>query len=189
LKRGIKYIGVTVIVCTLAAVLLPAVRAQAVQDSIDLRYPIREDPDGNITDPGEISPLFLNNPSNIESSIVFDPVTNTYVFSDKIGRFNIRPPRVMSFDEYRSFEMNKAKSQYWKQRRAGDNMETQSSLIPTINIGGEAFGRVFGNNTINIIPQGYAELIFGFNMSKIDNPTLTERLRKPLHLPSMRKYR
>ncbi len=129
-------------------------------------------------DPGDISPLFLSNPSNIESTIVYDPVTNTYVFSEKVGRFDYRPSRVMSFDEYRNFEMNQSKSQYWKQRRSGDNLETQSSLIPTINVGGEAFDRVFGNNTINIIPQGYAELIFGFNMSKIDNPTLTERLRK-----------
>jgi cell surface protein SprA len=178
LKRGRIYIGVYVIVFTLSAVLLPAVRGQTVQDSLDLRYPFREDPDGNVSDPGDISPLFLNNPSNIESNIVFDPVTNTYVFSDKVGRFNYRPSRVMSFDEYRTFEMNKAKSQYWKQRQAGDNLETQSSLIPTINVGGEAFDRVFGNNTINIIPQGYAELIFGFNLSRIDNPTLTERLRK-----------
>jgi len=178
LKRGIIYIAVPVIVFTLSAVLLPAVRAQTAQDSVDLRYPFREDPDGNITDPGDISPLFLSNPSNIETNIVYDPVTNTYVFSDKVGRFNYRPSRVMSFDEYRTFEMNQAKSQYWKQRRAGDNLDTQSSLIPTINVGGEAFDKVFGNNTINIIPQGYAELIFGFNMSKIDNPTLTERLRK-----------
>ena len=178
MNRGIKYTGVTVIVLTLTAIFLPAARAQTLQDSIDLRYPFREDPDGHVSDPGDISPLFLSNPSNIESTIVYDPVTNTYVFSDKVGRFNYRPSRVMSFEEYRNFEMNQAKNRYWKQRRAGDNMETQSSLIPTINVGGEAFDRVFGNNTINIIPQGYAELIFGFNLSKIDNPTLTERLRR-----------
>ena len=118
MKRGIIYIAVPVFVFTLSAVLLPAVRAQTAQDSVDLRYPFREDPDGNISDPGDISPLFLSNPSNIETNIVYDPVSNTYVFSDKVGRFNYRPSRVMSFDEYRTFEMNQAKSQYWKQRRA-----------------------------------------------------------------------
>ena len=169
--------AVPVIIFTLSAVFSSAVRAQATQDSIDLRYPFREDPDGNISDPGDISPLFLSNPSNIESDIVYDPRTNSYVFSEKVGRFNYRPSRVMSFDEYRTFEMNQATRQYWKQRRGNDNLETQASLIPTINVGGEAFDRVFGNNTINIIPQGYAELIFGFNLSKIDNPTISERLR------------
>jgi len=53
-----------------------------------------------------------------------------------------------------------------------------SSFIPAINIGGEAFDRVFGTNTINIVPQGSAELIFGFNLSRLDNPTLSEKLRR-----------
>ncbi len=147
-------------------------------DSTNLRYSFREDPGAVVSDVGNISPLYLSNPSNIESDILYDPETNSYVFSEKIGRFNYRPSRVMGFDEYRNFEMSQAKQQYWSQRRAGDNLETQASFIPTINVGGEAFDRVFGTNTINIIPQGYAELIFGFNMSRIDNPTLTEKLRR-----------
>ena len=147
-------------------------------DSTDLQYPFREDPNAAFSDAGEISPLYLNNPSNIQSEIVYDPETHSYVFSEKIGSFNYRPSKVMSFDEYRNFEMSQAKKRYWEQRRAGGNLETQASFIPTINVGGEAFDRVFGTNTINIIPQGYAELIFGFNMSRIDNPTLTEKLRK-----------
>jgi len=147
-------------------------------DSIDLRYPFREDPDAVFSDVGQASPLFLHNPSNIESEIVYDPKTNSYVFSEKVGRLNYRPSRIMSFDEYRNYELTQSKRQYWNQRRAGDNLETQSSFIPTINVGGEAFDRVFGTNAINIIPQGYAELIFGFNMSRIDNPTLTEKLRR-----------
>ena len=147
-------------------------------DSTNLRYSFREDPGAVVSDVGNISPLYLSNPSNIESDILYDPETNSYVFSEKIGRFNYRPSRVMGFDEYRNFEMSQAKQQYWSQRRAGDNLETQASFIPTINVGGEAFDRVFGTNTINIIPQGYAELIFGFKMSRIDNPTLTEKLRR-----------
>ncbi|MFC2116153.1 cell surface protein SprA [Bacteroidota bacterium] len=146
--------------------------------SIDLQYPFREDPDAAFSDAGQISPLYLSNPSIIESEIVYDPKTNSYVFSEKIGDINYRHAKIMSFDEYRAYEMSQAKNRYWEQRRSGENLETQASFIPSINVGGEAFDRVFGTNTINIIPQGYAELIFGFNMSRIDNPTLTEKLRK-----------
>jgi len=174
LKRDIR--NITVLVLGLLSGFTSVVYGQG--DSIDLPYPFRADPDVVSSDVGETSPLFLSNPSNIESDIVYDPETNSYVFSEKVGQFNYRPSRVMSFDEYRTYEMARSKKQYWDQRRAGDNLETQSSFIPTINVGGEAFDRVFGTNTINIIPQGYAELIFGFNMSRIDNPTLTEKLRK-----------
>ncbi len=176
MKRDIKYITVSILVLGLFPGFLTGVLGQG--DSIDLKYPFREDPDAAFSDVGQISPLFLNNPSNIESDIVYDPETNSYVFSQKIGQFNYRPSRVMSFDEYRNYEMSQNKQRYWKLRRSGENLETQASFIPTINVGGEAFDRVFGTNTINIIPQGYAELIFGFNMSRIDNPTLTEKLRK-----------
>ena len=37
---------------------------------------------------------------------------------------------------------------------------------------GEAFDRIFGGNTINIRPQGSAEVIFGINTSRTDNPRI-----------------
>ncbi len=147
-------------------------------DTIDLKYPFREDPTSPISDVGVTSPLYLRNPSNISSEIVYDPETNTYIFSEKVGRFNYRPGTYLTFDEYRQYELKQAQREYWDQRRLGESPETQSSFIPSINIGGEAFDKVFGTNTINIIPQGSAELIFGFNLSRIDNPTLSEKLRR-----------
>ncbi len=179
MKRDIKYFTVYPLFTVLITLVsLPVSYGQESQDSIGLKYPFREDPSGPF--PGSLlqSPLYLGNPSGIKSDIVYDPATNSYVFSEKIGNIPSRPLRVMSFDEYRQFELNRSKMEYWQQRRAGDNIETQSSFIPSINVGGEAFDRVFGTNTINIIPQGYAELIFGFNLSRIDNPTLSERLRR-----------
>lgn len=150
----------------------------SLQDSIDLKYPFKEDPVMPFSDAGRISPLFLKNPSNVSSEIIYDPETNSYIFSEKVGRLNYRPSTYMTFDEYRQFEMNEAKRDYWQQRRLGESTGSGSSFIPSFNIGGEAFDKVFGTNTINIIPQGSAELIFGFNLSRIDNPTLSEKLRK-----------
>lgn len=143
----------------------------------ELRYNFSEDLSAPFTDAGQVSPLFLHKPSNIQSDIVYNPKTNTYEFSEKIGSLNFRPPTYMTFDEYRQFDMETSKRVYWRERAKSENTE-QTSLIPHINIGGEAFDKVFGTNTINIVPQGSAELIFGFNLSRIDNPTLSERLRK-----------
>ena len=43
---------------------------------------------------------------------------------------------------------------------------------------GETFDKVFGTDVITIVPQGSAELIFGYNMSRIDNPALSEKNRR-----------
>ena len=179
MKRDFKYFAVIPLFTTLLTIVfVPVTEGQGDPDSTDLQFPLKEDPTNPL--PGSIlqSPLYLENPSNIQENIIYDPVSNSYIFSEKIGKINIRTPGIMSFDEYRQYEMDQAKKRYWQQRRSGDNIETQASFIPAINVGGEAFDRVFGTNTINIIPQGYAELIFGFNLSRLDNPTISEKLRK-----------
>ena len=42
---------------------------------------------------------------------------------------------------------------------------------------GETFDKIFGTDAINIVPQGSAELIFGYNVSYTENPALSERNR------------
>jgi cell surface protein SprA len=123
------------------------------------------------------APLFLDNPSNLKSSVIYDPAKNEYIIYEKIGAFDYRPPVHMNPEEFRKFEYTKAMRDYWESRIAGDEAGFRSSLIPQIEVGGEAFDKIFGSNTINIIPQGSAELIFGINISHTENPALTEKLR------------
>lgn len=123
------------------------------------------------------SPLYLDNPSNIDAQIVYDPETNSYVFQEKIGSWNYRTPNVMSYDQFQQYQFNQSVQDYWR-LKSGGGVVDQPSFIPSINLGGEAFDKVFGSNVINIVPSGSAELIFGFNYSIIDNPNITERLRR-----------
>jgi len=123
------------------------------------------------------SPLFLDNPSNIKSNVIYDPEKNEYVIYQKIGSLDYRPPVHMSPEEFRKYEYSRAMRDYWQSRISGDESGFRSTLIPQIEIGGAAFDKIFGSNTINIIPQGSAELIFGINISRTQNPTLSEKLR------------
>ena len=41
--------------------------------------------------------IFMNTPSNFNSSVIYDPLTNTYLLQQKIGDFNFGEPIVMSF--------------------------------------------------------------------------------------------
>ncbi len=143
-----------------------------------LRFPIPESGNDPYNQLKETSPLYGPRPSNIKTVIDYDPVTKQYYFTEKIGNFSYRRPYVMDKSEYIKYDAVRSRQDYWKTKTSGENLGEGSSLIPGLNVGGQAFDRVFGSNTINITPSGSAELIFGFNLSKTDNPTLTERLRK-----------
>ena len=123
------------------------------------------------------SPLFLDKPSNIKSTAIYDPDKNEYILYEKAGTFDIRTPVHMSPEEFRKYEYRRAMQDYWQQRISGNEAGFKSTLIPQIEVGGATFDKIFGSNTINIIPQGSAELIFGINISRTENPTLSEKLR------------
>lgn len=144
--------------------------------SRNLRYPF-EDYNGNPWEQETTSPLFLKRPSNIVSSVKYDAEKNEYIIYEKVGELNYRTPVYMSPEEYRRYQFEKSMREYWHMKLSGDDTRARGSLIPQIQVGGEAFDKVFGSNTINIIPQGSAELVFGINISRTDNPTLSEKLR------------
>lgn len=136
-----------------------------------------QDVSGNPYDISPNAPLFLYNPSNIKSTVIYDPDKNEYVIYQKIGAFDYRTPVHMSPEEFRKYQFNKEMRDYWESRLKGETAGFKSNLIPQIEIGGETFDKIFGSNIINIVPQGSAELIFGINISRTQNPTLSEKLR------------
>jgi cell surface protein SprA len=123
------------------------------------------------------APLFLDKPSNFKSTVIYDPDKNEYILYEKIGALDYRTPVHMSPEEFRKYEYAKAMRDYWQSRISGTQAGFKSNLIPQIEVGGAAFDKIFGSNTINIIPQGSAELIFGINISKTENPTLPVKLQ------------
>ena len=154
---------------------LLAVGAEA-QDST-LHYPFSDGGGYPFSFSGQSSPLYLQNPANINSRVVYDPLTRKYVFSETIGSWNFRNPASMSLEEYGNYDLTQQVNDYWRLKASGSSLEQQLSFIPPIQVGGEAFDKLFGSNVISIVPTGSAELIFGFNLSKQDNPNISEQLR------------
>ena len=80
------------------------------------------------------SPLFLKNPSNIKDTTIYDPNSNEYIISKKIGSFDYRPSQRMTFDEYKDYQFEQSLRNYWRQKaRAGDAM-AQSGLLPGLRL-------------------------------------------------------
>ncbi|MCY1718920.1 cell surface protein SprA [Prolixibacteraceae bacterium Z1-6] len=142
-----------------------------------LPYPFEDQPAFGYSkqDSGKI---YLNKPSNIKYEIEYDPVLGQYVFYEKIGNLNYRLPQSMSLEDYIEYDFDKSINEYWRTRSQLEDMDQRGGLIPKLTIGSEAFNRIFGGNTINIQPQGYVEVSFGYQMNKTDNPAIPERLRK-----------
>ena len=137
------------------------------------------------TNPYEFQPqgggLYLKPPSNLTTEIVFDPITRQYVFKDKVGTTATRTPYSMDMPEFLKYDLTQKKKTNWetssKQSRAGGAVGS-TGFMPQFSLGSETFDRIFGTDVISIVPQGSAELIFGLNRTRTENPNLSESARK-----------
>ena len=162
----------------------PEAKLLAANDSLEtdsvgvLPYPFKGE--GEFEYPGskDSSDLFLHKPSNIKTQVEYDPETGEYIFYEKVGDLNYRLPKTMSLKDYMDYDFKNSIKNYWRTRGNQVDMENQGSFIPKLTVGGEAFNRIFGGNTIDIHPQGYVEVSFGYQMNETDNPAIPVRLRK-----------
>lgn len=118
-------------------------------------------------------------PSNVQTSVEYDPNTGNYIFHTKVGEMDIATPFVMSDGEYKEYTQRSAMSNYFRAK----NAEAQSNFEDKFNLADMKFSlgpaeKVFGPGGVQLKTQGSAELVFGIVTNKIDNPSLSERLRK-----------
>lgn len=123
--------------------------------------------------------LFMNNPSNFSIKSEYDIESNQYLRYNLIGNQEFGTPEVMSFEEYQKYDMQDIIKDYWKIKTKERKGVSKSILgLPKLYVPGQAFDRIFGGNTVDIRPQGTAELIFGVKVNRLDNPSLPEEQRK-----------
>jgi cell surface protein SprA len=143
---------------------------------VKLTYPIT-----NPLDPTQNPPqsFDLGDPSSMKQTIVFDPITGTYIFKETYGKsdLNFRNPSMMTLEEYLEYERKKALKENWKDKIEQQTQEARALEFP-IKIPSKTFENFFGSDEITIRPQGSVELSFGVNSSRYDNPILPVRQRK-----------
>ncbi|MBN3034253.1 MAG: cell surface protein SprA [Bacteroidales bacterium] len=127
------------------------------------------------------NPLYLQAPSNISTEVEYNPSSGLYILQHKIGDLDYRPPTYMSLEDYRDYDLKNSVRDYWKERAKSAGVGTRSGIIPSIYIGGAAFDRIFGGNTIDIRPSGMVELQFGLLGNSRDDPTLDIRQRRQIN--------
>ena len=155
--------------------LLPASDTNPKGDTT-LRFPFSYE--STLPGSGQSSPLFLKNPSNIKTNVEYDPVTRQYYYTYKVGNETYRIPTTYSFNEYQEQDMQSILQDYWKGRSEAAGINNSKGVIPQIHIPGKFFETIFGNNTVDIRPQGTAQISFGIVSNRRDDPMLTTRQRR-----------
>ncbi|MFZ4521635.1 MAG: cell surface protein SprA [Bacteroidales bacterium] len=145
-------------------------------DTTGLRYPFGDET--VLPGSGHENPIYLKNPPNIKTNVEYDPITRQYYYTYKIGETVYRIPTTLSFDEYQNQDMQGMINQYWKERSEAATMDNAKGIIPKIHIPGKVFETIFGNNTVDIRPQGSAEIDFGIISNRRDDPMLSTRQRR-----------
>lgn len=147
-------------------------------DSTQLIYSIKDNSEFSGDNSDEKSGLFLREPSNVEKKVEYDGESNMYIFTEKMGNVDYRLPRAMTLEEYGQYGLKQSLRNYWRQRSMSVAEQARKGLIPELVIEAESFGKIFGSNTISIVPQGFVEVSFGTQTNSTENPSISERLRK-----------
>jgi cell surface protein SprA len=150
----------------------------SIQPKLDsLRFPITDRRGDAFQNPSR-NPFDLKDPSNIKDSIVYNPVTRSYIIYEKIGSKYFRKPGSLSFDEFYELTARRQEQNYFRSRANTTSLLNQRNLKPKLSAPERLFNRMFGMGKIDIKPQGEVNLLAGYQGQNIKNPTLPERARR-----------
>lgn len=142
-----------------------------------LKYPLRDRRGDAMTNP-QRKGFDFRDPSNIERTVEYDPKTNQYYIVEKIGTRYYRNPIALSFDEFLQLKGRMDEENYFRQRAATLSDLNRKLDKPQLQMHESFFNRLFGNGKVDIRPQGYVDIMAGYQGQNIKNPTLPERARR-----------
>ncbi len=134
----------------------------------------------------DLGRILLENPDSIVAKYVYDPKINSYVYSEKLGDFDIGYPIILSPEQYLDLVQKEGIKDYFKEKgdafsgkKAGSE-EARKNLLPNFYVNNKFFESIFGGTEIKIDPQGSVAMDLGVIWQKNDNPALSPRNRSNL---------
>ena len=124
------------------------------------------------------TPIDLKDPPNIKTTYQYDPTTGNYLEIITVGEKPLGSPRVLTHLEYSKAKERQDLNVYYRKKSNADNYIKGGGLIPKIAVTPEIFDKVFGGGVIDIRPTGSAEVTFGGNFNKVENPNFPVRQQR-----------
>ena len=130
--------------------------------------------------------IAFDNPDSITSKYIYDPNLDRYIYSEKVGDFDIGYPIILTPEQYLELVRKEGIKAYFKEKsdafsgKKEGSDEARKNLLPNFYVNNNFFQSVFGGNTIEVIPQGSVAMDLGVIWQKNDNPSLSPRNRTNL---------
>lgn len=142
-----------------------------------LRFPITDNTGNPLTDQNKPASIDLEDPKNYKKTFEYDPDSNRYYYTSKMGNEYLRAPTYLTLDEYMKYRAKQDEEAYFQRRLNGLTEFNKTPELPQMYKEG-LFDRIFGSSTIQVKPQGNVDVTFGGNWQNIKNPTLPIRAQK-----------
>ncbi|MEO8710778.1 MAG: cell surface protein SprA [Parafilimonas sp.] len=153
----------------------------AAQNPDSLRFPL-QDRRGDWFSSQYSNPFDINDTSIIKQDIQYDPITNQYYITEKVGDIIYRKPTYLTFDEMYRLQSQKQENDYFNQRAQTLLDLNRKVSRPPPRVYDKLFDRMFGVGPnglkVDIKPQGTIDLTMGYQAQVVKNPTLPESARK-----------
>ena len=118
----------------------------------------------------------LKTPPNVNNTTEYDSLSGGFVNRNKVGNTTVGTPRFLTLDEYLAESRKKSTDDYFRKRSMSEEFVKGGGLLSAINLPPNSLTSWLGG-TVDLHPQGSAELIFGVNSNRINNPALSPKQR------------
>ena len=125
--------------------------------------------------------LSTPDPSSVVSKYTYDPITDRYYYTSKVGDFNIKFPVILTPQEFQALVQRENLKSYYKEKLDAFDGKKEGSeaakrnLIPDLYVNSKVFETIFGGNVISVVPQGSVEMDLGVMYTKQENPAFSPR--------------
>ena len=132
----------------------------------------------------EVGRITLPPSTSITSAYRYDPVTDRYIFTQSIADYPITTPLVLTPEEFEARKLQEEIKAYFKEKtitlsgKDANLEETQKNLLPELYVNNQFFQSIFGDNTIDINPQGSIGIDLGVRYQTNENPSASPRNRE-----------
>lgn len=127
----------------------------------------------------------LKQPANISQKYTYNPTLDRYVYTEKVGSYDLRTPMFLTPKQYEDLVLRERMQAYYRDKldAVGDTQsgttqkKAQRDLLPELYVNSDFFESVFGGRNISLTPQGSVGVDLGVRYTRNDNPAVSPRNR------------